>query len=321
MTTADEVLNVGEVRARTDAHLEARMQLLEVDDKFADSFARRPMGVQHTLAQDSLLSLEAIAELADSLPLDDVERHQADLPLLMPGGAPDLEGRPSDTVLGIESNGCWMVLWYIEQVPAYKALLDGVLADAEAYISQSGPDREWAMSPRRREAFLFLSAPNALTPVHFDPEQNFLLQIKGHKEMHVCDFPDELSRRRELERYYGGGHRNLEAVPPGRPTTFHMTPGDGVYVPPFFPHWVKNGPEASISLSITFRTRASERFERVQQLNAKLRRLNLSPRHAGESERADRAKEAAHLVLSECKKRAGKLRGLRQRRGDLNWPA
>jgi hypothetical protein len=31
-----------------------------------------------------------------------------------------------------------------------------------------------------------------------------------------------------------------------------MPPGDGVYVYPFAPHWVKNGPEPSVSLSITF---------------------------------------------------------------------
>lgn len=292
-------------------------RLLEIPvPKFADAFVRRPMGLRHNLVGHSLLTLEAIAELADRLPLAGVERHQGDLPLLMPGGAPDITGRPSDTVRGIETNGCWMVLWNIEQTPEYKALLDAILAEAESCIRESGTgSRDRAMSPRRREAFLFLSAPNALTPVHFDPEQNFLLQIRGSKAMHVVKFPDSRTANEELERYYDGGHRNLEGMPSGAEAEFRMQPGDGVYVPSFDPHWVQNGPEISISLSITFRTRSSERFERVHQLNAKLRRLRLHPRPPGASERMDRTKELMHLAVSESKQAAaGTREHLRRRR-------
>lgn len=294
-------------------------RMLEVPvAQFADAFTQRPTGVRHSLVGHPLLTLDAIAELADRLPLKDVERHQGDLPLLMPGGAPEITGRPSDTVRGIETNGCWMVLWNIEQAPEYKTLLDAILAEAELRIRESGTaSRDRAMSPRRREAFLFLSAPNALTPVHFDPEQNFLLQISGRKDMHVVKFPDARTGNDELERYYDGGHRNLDGMPSGAEAVFHMLPGDGVYVPSFDPHWVQNGPEVSISLSITFRTRSSERFERVHQLNAKLRRLRLHPHPPGASERTDRAKELAHLAVSESKQAAaGAREHLRRRRPD-----
>lgn len=279
-------------------------RLLEIHaPEFASAFTRRPMAVRHNLVDHPLLRLDAIAELADRLPLEDVERHRADLPLLMPGGAPEIEGTPSDTVRGIQSNGCWMVLWNIEQIPAYKQLMDDVLADAQSSIRQSGAaSRDLEMSPRRREAFLFLSAPNALTPVHFDPEQNFLLQISGSKDMHVVQFPDARIANEELERYYDGGHRNLEQMPAGEDRLFRMLPGDGVYVPSFDPHWVQNGPEISISLSITFRTRSSERFERVHQLNAKLRRARLRPRPPGQAVELDRAKELVHLAVSESKR-------------------
>jgi hypothetical protein len=291
-------------------------RLLEIQGpEFAGAFTRRPMSVRHNLVGHPLLTLDAIAELADRLPLKDVERHRADMPLLMPGGAPEVEGRPSETVRTIQTNGCWMVLWYIEQVPEYRALLDAILADADASIRTHGmASREAAMSPRRREAFLFISAPNALTPVHFDPEQNFLLQISGSKEMNVVSFADGQTANHELERYYDGGHRNLEAMPTGTQATFRMQPGDGVYVPSFDPHWVQNGPEISISLSITFRTRASERFERVHQLNAKLRRRGLHPRPPGVSDRADRAKELVHLAVSESKRTAATARDAVRRR-------
>ena len=80
--------------------------------------------------------------------------------------------------------------------------------------------------------------------------------------MNVCPFPDSESEMQELERYYDGGHRNLENLP-SEGVTFRLEPASGVYVPSFMPHWVQNGPAASISLSITFRTPASLRAERV----------------------------------------------------------
>ena len=124
-------------------------------DAFAAGFGRRPVAVDHTLAEDPLLSLEAIADLADRFP-GRVESHTADQPLVMPGGAPELELSPSEIVRGIEDNGCWMVFWYIHQDPAYKALLDRCLDKAESYLP-SGAGRAI-----QREAFLFLSAPMRL---------------------------------------------------------------------------------------------------------------------------------------------------------------
>ena len=274
---------------------------LSIDvDAFKDGFARRPVAVRHSLVDHPLLTLEAIARLADELPISRVERHRADLPQVMPGGAPDVGGRPSETVRGIDHNNCWMVLWYIDQAPAYGALLDECLRAAEPYASVEG-------GMCQREAFLFLSAPGAVTPVHFDPEHNFLLQIRGTKDMNVCSFPDADSAERELERYYDGGHRNLEAMP-SEGTTFRLQPGDGVYVPSFMPHWVQNGDRASVSLSITFRTRLSRRAERVHAVNTYLRRLHAAPRPPGVSEGSDRVREAAYVALLGWKPRVGRLR-------------
>jgi hypothetical protein len=274
---------------------------LKIDQgAFAEGFSRQAVPVEHTLVEHPLLQLEAIGELADALPPHAIERHRADLPMVLPGGAPDVGGRPSETVLGIERNGCWMVLWYVEQSAEYKALLDDCLLDVVPYAAREG-------GMQRQEAFIFLSAPGALTPVHFDPEHNFLLQIKGTKDMNVCPFPDARAAQAELDRYYDGGHRNLEAVPSdGR--TFRLQPGHGVYVPSFVPHWVQNGDEASISLSITFRTRASERVERVNAFNARLRRVRLSPRPPGASDNADRTKEAAYVAIFGWRSRLGRLR-------------
>ncbi|HEY3727576.1 MAG TPA: cupin domain-containing protein [Solirubrobacteraceae bacterium] len=268
--------------------------------RFAADFGRRPVAVDHSLVDDPLLTLEAIAEFADRFP-GRVERHRADLPMVMPGGAPELDESPGDIVRGIDDNGCWMVFWYIDQDPEYKALLDRCLDEADAYLPPGhGPTLQ-------REAFLFLSAPNAVTPVHFDPEHNFLLQIRGHKDMNVCPFPSPEAERRELDRYHDIGERNLSTVP-SEGQTFGLDPGNGVYVPSFMPHWVQNGERASVSLSITFRTRASRRLERVHRINARMRRLKLSPRPAGSSPARDMVKESLWIALRGSQRRASDLK-------------
>jgi hypothetical protein len=282
----------------------ARQPLLHIDSgTFVEGFAQRPFSVAHSLVDHPLLSLDAIAELADEMPLEAVERHRGDLPMFMPGGAPELDGTPSNTVRGIETNGAWMVLWNIEQVARYKALLDACLDEVERYVTNTHGGM------RHRKAYLFLSAPNATTPVHFDPEHNLLLQIKGIKDMNVGRFADPDDQQRELDRYHSGGHRNLDKVPEEF-TLFRLNPGEGVYVWPFGPHWVKNGSEASISLSITFRTQASWRAERVHRFNARVRRFHLSPRPAGQSRAADQAKATLMEV-------AARLRPNRRRTGRL----
>jgi hypothetical protein len=226
----------------------------------------------------------------------------------MPGGAPDVEGPPSDTVRGIEHNGCWMVLWNVEQAAEYQVLLDEILDEAERYVG----GREGGM--RNRQAFLFLSAPNATTPVHFDPEHNFLLQIRGTKAMNVGRFPDDAERQRELDRYYDGGHRNLESMPIDV-QAFEMSPGDGTYVPSFAPHFVKNGPAVSVSLSITFRTRVSERAENVHLFNSNMRRrLHVRrTRPAGGSRTADIAKSA---VVASYNRLRGRVTGRKAELGE-----
>ena len=58
------------------------------------------------------------------------------------------------------------------------------------------------------------------------------------------------------EEFHRGGHRNLAWSDEfaARGEAFDLAPGDSIYVPVKAPHWVKNGPEPSISLSITWRS-------------------------------------------------------------------
>jgi hypothetical protein len=92
-----------------------------------------------------------------------------------------------------------------------------------------------------------------------------------------------------------------------------MQPGDGVYLYPWVPHWVYNGPEPSLSLSITFRTARSERIELAHRCNARLRKLGLSPQPAGDSALADRLK-ASYISFKAWMRRGG-----REQRGERDF--
>jgi len=263
---------------------------------FGDSFARCPVGVRHHLASHSLLSVEAIAQLAELLPADRVEHNLANLPKVVDPRDVRRSGEPvGDIARGIESNGCWMVLKNIELDPRYRELLDASLDEVAPHVQE----RDGGMT--EREGFIFLSAPGSMTPSHTDPEHNFLLQVRGTKEMSVGSFPDAETEQLALEQALGGGHRNV-GWEPQSPVSFDLGPGDGVYVHPHAPHWVQNGDQVSVSLSITFATPASRQRRQVHAANARLRRLGLSPIAPGRRPRVDRLKVVLLRVLGLMKR-------------------
>jgi hypothetical protein len=272
-------------------------RLLEIEPaRMAEALGRSPLAVRHTLVDHPLLSVDALADLADALPASSVEHNLGDVELVSEADAVTrLDATPGDVARGIETNGCWMVLKNIEHEAPYAELLDACLDEVVGLV---GPEGRMTL----REAFVFLSAPASVTPSHVDPEHNFLLQVRGTKEMNVGRFADPAAEQRELERFYAGGHRNIHQTPDDV-ETHHLQPGQGVYVPPNAPHFVVNGPTVSVSLSITWQTPATVRAARVHAANGRLRGLRLSPRPAGESPAVDRVKAGAIGVMSGVRKR------------------
>ena len=258
----------------------------------AEAYDRRPFALGHEAHADPLLTLEALVALAGTHPADAVEHNIGAVPVALPGGvAPRVELEPARVLAEIAQNGSWLVLKNVERDDRYRALLDRLLE--EAAVALPGDEG----TGLHREAFVFVSAPGAVTPAHVDPEQNLLLQVRGTKHMHVGRFADEDVRALELERFYAGAHRNLSARPVDE-ETFDLAPGDGVYVPPNAPHWVQNGDDVSISLSVTWRTRRTGRTGAVLAMNHRLRARGLHPHAPGASRLADATKVTAHRALA-----------------------
>lgn len=262
-------------------------RMLDIDPtEFKRNFARQSFGVKHNVADHELLTVDAVAKLADALPETSVEHNSGKISaVIADGSAPREDATPGEVARNIETNGSWMVLKNIEQQPAYHQLLDELLDEVTPLVA----DDEGGMN--LREGYIFLSAPNSTTPAHTDHEHNFLLQIRSPKYFHVGSFRDPQVHQVQIEKMYAGA-RNLDRLPDD-PVLYELHPGDGLYVAPCAPHWVETGEEVSVSLSITFRTPVTERASHVHALNRHLRKLRLSPKAPGHSIGRDRAKDGA----------------------------
>jgi hypothetical protein len=239
-------------------------------------YPETPGTMKHALVDHPMFTLEALADLAERMSAKDVEYNRGDLPLGI-----DFDDVPAnglsigDTIRGIDANESWMVLKFVEQDPSYRALLAETLAELDPSIrAKTGP-------MLKQEAFIFISSPNSVTPLHFDPEHNILLQLRGTKSMTVFPADDEeIAPPVAHERLHAGeGHRNLawDETYATRGTKFDLAAGDGIYVPLMAPHWVQNGPSVSISFSITWRTAHSYAEAEARGMNAMLRRAGLNP--------------------------------------------
>lgn len=267
-------------------------------ETFAAAFARRSIVVEHSLVDHPLLSLEAIAELADRLPAASVRREAGSQPVGDAHRYVDVgHGRPSESVLDVEQNQYRISLRDVQQVPEYAELVNECLDEVEPLVAA----REGGM--RFRSGYIFISCPASTTPMHFDAEHSFLLQIRGAKRVSVAPFegdPDGL--RGQLECYVDGRPCDFAAMQ-ACAETFRIGPGTGIYLPSFIPHWVETEAGVSISFSIPFYTRYCEVAEGVNRVNSWMRKARISPRPPGRSQRLDATKSAVFRSLRDARRR------------------
>ncbi|MET0362223.1 MAG: cupin-like domain-containing protein [Sphingobium sp.] len=227
----------------------------------------------HRLAAHPLLTVDAIAALAERLPDERVEYNPGKLPLgITAQDTPRSTLSIAETIRTIGDNGSWMVLKNVEADPIYRALLDEALEPLRPIVERrTGP-------MVHREAFIFLTSPGSVTPFHMDPEHNILLQIAGDKVMTVFPAGDpDLVPPEKSEAFHIGAHRNLiwDEAFLAKGTAVPMAPGDAILVPVKAPHFVRNGDRVSISFSITWRSTRSVAESELHSFNRLLRARGL----------------------------------------------
>ncbi len=242
---------------------------------FSALYPERPGVFGHQLCGHKLFELDALVALSQRIRPVDVEQNLANIPVGIDPGEIRHNGLSvEDSIRSIEENGSWMVLKFVDQDPLYRALLDTVLDEIEPLVARS------TGAMLKREAFIFVSSPGAVTPFHIDPEHNILMQLRGEKVMTVFPAADpELVPGALQEAFHDGSHRNLPFHDhfAAKGTPLRLTPGDALYVPVKAPHWVQNGDAMSISLSVTWRSEWSYREADAHALNRLLRQAGLDP--------------------------------------------
>ena len=243
-------------------------------ETFEANYPEVPHKLAHGLDSHKLLELEALAELARQLPPEFIECNLGDQPIGVDRVPEQLREQVVETILDIGSAGCWVGLRNVEQQPEYAALLASLLEEMRPQIERkTGP-------MMNLQSFIFVTSPGGVTPFHFDPEHNILLQIRGSKVMTVFAAGNPAFATDEMhEAYHAGARPELpwrdEMAEHGMP--FALRPGEAVYVPVMAPHFVSNGPEVSVSISLTWRSPWSYAEADARAFNAALRRIGIRP--------------------------------------------
>jgi hypothetical protein len=272
-------------------------------DRLREHYPERPGKLSHKLAGHPLLTLEALVELGKRMVRKDVEYNAGDLPYgVEPEAVGDNGLSVEETIRGIEECGSWMVLKHVDRDPAYKALLEEALGELAGVIEPVSGEMLCKVG------FIFVSSPDAVTPFHLDPEHNVLLQIRGSKTIMIVPGDESVVPPEKHEAYHVGAHRNVpwrdefEA----RGHRFELAPGDAVHVPLMWPHWVKNGPEPSISFSITWKSDWVYQEADTRGMNHLLRKLGVRPAAPAPFPRRNLGKAYAYRAIRKAKAQLGR---------------
>jgi hypothetical protein len=184
----------------------------------------------------------------------------------------------------------------------YRSLLEQILEEVDG-LSGFALRREIGWSSMT----ILLSSPGMTTPYHIDHQSNLLFQMRGRKKVYIFDARDRrVLSDVTIERYYAGDKHaaDYREELQGRAAVCELTPGVAVHNPPLGPHWVTNGSDVSVSVSVNYSLRESEGSARVYQVNRYLRRLGLKPAPPGQSPLRDWMKREPLRLLTPARPRS-----------------
>jgi hypothetical protein len=263
------------------------------DPSFQQDFDSKPFEFQHSFtASHPLFSLDRLRQLVTNPETKGGIYYDAgEIRVDQRWDAVPVKTKPVEEVFdSIDNAGAWIILRRVNKDPAYNEILEECLTEVKR-LSGRAIDED----KKSQEAMIFLTSPSRVTAYHIDRECNFLMQVSGEKQISVFDRNDrEVVPDHELETFWSKDN-NAGIYKPqyqDRASVYTMRPGTGVHIPVNCPHWLKNGNNVSISLSISYQYRDTRR-KNVYQANYYLRKLGLKPTPPGSSQLLDSLKGSA----------------------------
>ena len=258
----------------------------------AANFDHKPFVFHHSLQDLEIFQLPSLLALAEKAMRKHNRSHHEAGDVAVDGyfGAPPQGVSIVDALKEIENGNNWVILKRIHEEPEYREVLVQFIEELSELTSID--IRSEYYDPITT---VFITSPDRIVPYHMDGEANFLAQVRGSKHVYLYDGNDRtILSDEDLERYWMG-HFNAakyrEDLPEGS-WSFQIFPGTGVFNPAAFPHWVKNGHEVSVSVSLNVKRRRNPTLS-AYRANYCMRAVGLQPTPPGRSKRLDTFKDIA----------------------------
>ena len=285
----------------------ARLNLDDTD--FNEKYDRVPFGFSHNLHRLALFendTLRSLCERYAAHPEDYFVSRSASTPGAAFYSVPTTLLKPHEAFDQLTAGSYKILLKRLERHhEGFRDLLNTLFAQVKGQLQRNRfPDHA-----ARLESSIFISAPQATTPFHFDPEVNFFGQIEGEKIYHLYE-PRVLAEY-EVEPLYVRattdiGQVDLAGRDPTAEHVFRLRPGSGLHQPQDAPHWVETVGSRSISYTFVYETLEGRMRSRVRSFNAYLRRLHIDPARPGDSPARDAVKAAAMAAAIPVRRQIGK---------------
>jgi hypothetical protein len=265
--------------------------------EFQENFNRAPFLFSHNLKEHSLFEIPRLVELSNML------HSKGHVFCRASDHSPDRKWdelpskeNTAEAISHIQESESFVMLSSTHLDSEYKALRDQALAELEELTSLPlHKEITWSI------ATIIIASPDAVTPYHFDHDCNFLFQIHGEKDVHLFNQYDRsVLTEEEIERYYLGdlSSADYREENQSKASTYHLVPGNGVHQPVRAPHWVRNGKDYSVSLSINFCLQNCDLQAKVYQCNYYLRKFGMRPSPPGRSGWQDKVKSSVVEMFS-----------------------
>lgn len=282
--------------------------------EFKEKFNKVPFLFEHSLANHPLFTLPRLLELAIETRNTHPQEIYYDAGHNVAIGTRwnEMGDRPplEEAFERIQEAGAWISIHQAQRNPAYAQVFYDCMREFEAH---TGVDFKKVM--RVEDALIFITSPKRTTTYHIDRECNFLVQISGAKTIYLFDQKDkDVVPETELERFWAVD-KNAGTYKPNlqdRATPYRLVPGNGVHIPINDPHWLQNDDNVSVSLSVNFTLKDSERAN-IYRANYLLRKFGMNPQPPFKSPVKDALKNA--MMASTYVPARSTIRTIRRLRG------